>query len=124
MLLCRASRARELYYKISLILWAPFSLKTLLLKSAPVRAKHVRRTVEVAGKLLRIRRSQKQRDRYWPLIGHKISFFFFNHRHKHSNKSWNDSLRVASQGLSQLFLKIFAAVFPDSTGSPRMGIIR
>ena len=49
--------------------------------------------------------------------------FFFNHRHKHSNKSWNDSLRVAYQGLSQLFLKTFAAVFPDSTGSPRMGVI-
>ena len=48
-------------YRISVVLWAPFALKTLLGKSSPAQAKHVRRKVEVAGKTLRIRRSQKQR---------------------------------------------------------------
>ena len=48
-------------YRISVVLWAPFALKTLLGESSPAQAKHVRRKVEVAGKTLRIRRSQKQR---------------------------------------------------------------
>ena len=87
-----ALRAREssAIIKFSFILRAPFSLKTLLLESSTTRAKRVRRTVEVAAKL-RIRRSRKQRYRYWPHIGHKISLFvcffgffvchfFFNHR--------------------------------------------
>ena len=47
-------------YRISVVLWAPFALKTLLGESSPAQAKHVRRKVEVAGKTLRIRRSQKQ----------------------------------------------------------------
>ena len=48
-------------HRISVVLWAPFGLKTLLGKSSLEKAKHVRRKVEVAGKTLRIRRSQKQR---------------------------------------------------------------
>ena len=48
-------------YRISVVLWAPFALKTLLGESSPAQAKHVRRKVEVAGKTLRIRRSRKQR---------------------------------------------------------------
>ena len=51
-------------------------------ESSLARAKHVRWTVEFAGKLLRIRRLRKQRDRCWPLVGHKIP-------EKPSNKSWN-----------------------------------
>ena len=48
-------------YRISVVLWAPFALKTLLEKALLQKAKHVRRKVVVAGKTLRIRRSQKQR---------------------------------------------------------------
>ena len=39
-------------YRISSVLWAPFPLKTLLEDSSPARAKHIRRTVKVAGRLL------------------------------------------------------------------------
>ena len=41
------------------------------------------KTVEFAGKLLRIRRSRKQRDRCWPSIVLRPI------REKHSNESWN-----------------------------------
>ena len=41
------------------------------------------KTVEFAGKLLRIRRSRKQRDRCWP------SIVLRSIREKHSNESWN-----------------------------------
>ena len=49
-----------------------FSLKTLLENSSPTLA--VRQTVEFAGELLCVRRSRKQRDRFWPPIGHKHIF--------------------------------------------------
>ena len=39
-------------------------------------------------------------------------------RDKHSNESWNSSIRVASQGLSRPFLKTFAAVYPHPTDRP------
>ena len=58
-------------YGVSLVLWGLFSLKTLLQESSLARARHVRPTVEFAGKLLRIGRSRKRRDRCCPLIGHK-----------------------------------------------------
>ena len=51
-------------HRMSLVLLAPFSLETLLEESSTARAKHVRRTVEFAGKLLRIRRSRKLAS-YW-----------------------------------------------------------
>ena len=60
--------ANMLNYGTSSVLWAPFSLKTLLEESSPGGARLVQKTVENAGKLLRIRRSRKQRDRCWPLI--------------------------------------------------------
>ena len=92
--------------------WKLFSEKALLQK-----AKHVRRKVEVAGKTLRIRRSRKQRDRCWPLIGYKTIFgaqLQTSIRISHGTGSF----RVASQGLSRQFLKTFAAVVsPDATGS-------
>ena len=44
-------------YRISLVLWAPSSLKTVLKESPPAQAKHVQRTVEFGGKLLQIRGS-------------------------------------------------------------------
>ena len=40
----------------------PLMVKMKLEESSPARAKHARRTVEFAGKLLRIRNSRKQRD--------------------------------------------------------------
>ena len=58
-------------YGISLVLWGLSSLKTLLQESSLAQAKHVRPTVEFAGRLLRIGRSRKRRHRCWPLIGHK-----------------------------------------------------
>ena len=44
-------------YRISLVLWAPSSVKTVLKESPPAQAKHVQRTVEFGGKLLPIRGS-------------------------------------------------------------------
>ena len=78
---------------------------------------------QFTGKLPRIRRSRKQCDRFWPPI--------------RKNLTWSETcisisrgtglLRVASHGLSRLFLKTFAAVYFDPTrltasGSPRMGL--
>ena len=104
-------------YRISVVLWAPFALKTLLGKSSPAQAKHVRRKVEVAGKTLRIRRSRKQRDRCWPLIGYKTIFGAQLQTSIRISRG-TGSFRVASQGLSRQFLKTFAAVVsPDATGS-------
>ena len=75
-------------YRISVVLWAPFALKTLLGKSSPAQAKHVRRKVEVAGKTLRIRRSQKQR--VIDLASYCLqNYFWCPITDKHSNKSWN-----------------------------------
>ena len=65
--------ANMLRYGISSVLWAPFSLKTILEESTPAGARQVRKTVEKAGKFLSIKRSRKQRDRCWPLgLGAKI----------------------------------------------------
>ena len=47
----------------------------LLEESSPAQAKHVRRTVEFAGKPLLKKRWRKERDRFWSLVGHKIIFF-------------------------------------------------
>ena len=70
-------------YRISVVLRAPFTLKTLLGESSPAQAKHVRRKVEVAGKTLRIRRSRKQR-----VIDVRLqNYFWCPITEKHSNKS-------------------------------------
>ena len=84
-------------YGISLVLGGPFSLKTLLQESSPVRARQVRRTVEFPCELLSYKKITKASIR----TSRKTS-----------------SLRVASQGLSHLFLKTFAAVSPDPTDRP------
>ena len=57
-------------------------------ESSLARAKHVRWTVEFGGKRLRIRRLRQQRDRCWPLVGHKI-IVLCQITDKPSNKSWN-----------------------------------
>ena len=44
------------------------------------------RTVKFAGKLRRIRRSRRQRDKYWPLAGHK-NIFVPNHRLRATSSS-------------------------------------
>ena len=82
-------------------LW-PFSLKTLLEESSPARAKQERLTVEFEGKSLRIRRSRKHHNRYWPCAQSQTSIRM---------SRGTGSSAVASQGLSRLFLKTFAAVF-------------
>ena len=78
-------------------LGGPFSLKTLLQESSPVRARHVWRTVEFPCELLSYKKITKASIR----TSRKTS-----------------SLRVASQGLSHLFLTTFAAVSPDPTDRP------
>lgn len=75
----------------------PFSLKTLLQESSPVRAIQVRRTVEFPGELLLYKKITKASIR---------------------TSRGTNSLRVASQGLSYLFLKTFAAVSPVPTDRP------
>ena len=75
----------------------PFSLKTLLQESFPVRARQVWRTVEFLCELLSYKKITKASIR----TSRKTS-----------------SLRVASQGLSHLFLTTFAAVSPDPTDRP------
>ena len=75
-------------------LGGPFSLKTHLQESSPVRARQVLRTVEFRGELLSYKKITKARIR---------------------TSRGTSSLRVASQGLSHLFLKSFAAVSPDPT---------
>ena len=75
----------------------PFSLKTLLQESSPVRAIQVRRTVEFPGELLLYKKITKASIR---------------------TSHGTNSLRVASQGLSHLFLKTFAAVSPVPTDRP------
>ena len=82
-------------------LW-PFSLKTSAEESSLARAKQERLKVEFEGKRLRIRRSQKHHNRYWPCAQSQTSIRM---------SRGTGSLGVASQGLSRLFLKTFAAVF-------------
>ena len=79
--------ADMLNYGISLILcphflWKLFWKKALL--HNPDMYGDLRRTVNFAGKLLRIRSSRQWRDRCLSLIWHKKSS-----RVKHSNESWN-----------------------------------
>ena len=88
--------------------WGSLSLKILLEDSSPAPAR-LGVEDEFAGKLLRIRRSRKPRDRCWLLIGHK-----------QLQKSIRISrgtglLKVASQGLSRPFLKTFATIYADPT---------
>ena len=113
-----------LNYGISSVLWTTVSLKTLLQESSPAQqpCRRERRIVEFAGKLLRIRRERKQRDRCCAAIEHKKKAI----RDKHLKESWNwfQSLRVASQGLAHPFLKTFVTACQTrntAPGSPRMG---
>ena len=101
---CMSLYGKSTTYRISVVLWAPFVLKTLLRESTPAQAKHVRRKVEVAGKTLRIRRSRKQRDRCWSLIGYKIVFGAQSQTSIRISRG-TGSFRVASQGLCRQFLK-------------------
>ena len=80
------------------------SLKILLEDSSPAPAT-LGVQDEFVGKLLRIRRSRKLRDRCWPLIGHK--------QLKKSIRTSRGTglLKVASQGLSRPFLKTFATIY-------------
>lgn len=90
-------------------LWKLFWKKALL--HNPDMYADLRRTVNFAGKLLRIRSSRQWRDRCLSLIWHK--------KIKQSQAfEWVVELaflRVASQGLSQPSLKTFAPVFPSPT---------
>ena len=70
--------------------------------SKKARAKQERLTVEFEGESLRIRRSGKHHNRYWPCAQSLTSIRM---------SSGTGFLGVASQGLSRLFLKTFAAVF-------------
>ena len=88
---------------------APFSPKTLLEEKG--------QTVEFAGKTLRIKRSRKQRDRCWPLTGHRIIFCAQSQTSIHISQV-TALLRVTSQRLSFPFLKTFPAPFPDPTDCP------
>ena len=103
-----------LNYSISSVLWDPFSRKTLLEESSPARVGQVWRTVESAGKLLRIRNSRKQCDWWWPPIGHKNIFCAQSETSIRMSRGTR-SLSIASKRLFLSFLKIFAAVFPDPT---------
>ena len=81
---------------------------------SPARARQVRRTVKFAGKLLRIRKSRKQRYGCWPPIGHKNTFCAQSETSIRMSRG-TGLLRVASQGLSHPFLKTLVAVYPDPT---------
>ena len=91
-----------LNYGISLVLWTPLSLKTLLKESSCTRARQVQ-IVKFAGKLLHIRRSQEQHDRYWPLNGDKKEFSCV----QSETNIWLSS-----------FLKTFATVIPALIDCP------
>ena len=74
-----------------------------------------RRTDGFADKLLRIRRSRKQRDRCWPPNQSETSI---------GMSRGTGSLRVRSQAVSRPFLKTFATfLLTELTGSPRMSKI-
>ena len=97
---CMSLYGNSTTYRISVVLWVPFALKTLLGESSPAQAKHVRRKVEVAGKTLRIRRSRKQRV----IIAYKIISGVQSQTSIRISRG-TGSFRVASQGLSRQFLK-------------------
>ena len=70
-----------------------------------------RSLVEFAGKLLRIRRSWKQRDRRWPPFAQSETSIPLSCE--------TGSVRAASQELSHPFLKTFAAAYRDPWVSER-----
>ena len=84
---------------------------------SPASAKYVRRAIEVAVKLPRIRRSRKQRDRCWPLVGHLIILCAKSQKIVRISRETGSS-REASLGSSLPFLKAFDAVFPPSADRP------
>ena len=77
------------------------------------------KTVEFAGKVLRIRRSRKQRDRCLPSIVLRPI------REKHSNESWNWFVKSSIPGVVALSWKLslpFITTRLTAPGSPRMVI--
>ena len=102
--------ANMLNYGISLILWPPFSLKTLLEESCPAQPSQVRRAVDFAGKLLRVRSSRKRCDKCLSLFWHKKSI-----RDKHSNESGNWFFKSSIPGALSTVLENFRPRFsqPD-----------
>ena len=70
------------------------------------------KTVEFTGKLLRIRRSRKQRDRCC------LRLFCAQSEKSIPMSPGTGSLRVVSQGFCRPFLKTFAAVYPHPTDRP------
>ena len=97
---------------------APLSLKTPLKEYSSARARQVRRTVEFSGKLHRLSRSRKQRDRCWPRIRHYCA--------QSETSIWKSrgscSLRLKSQGLSRPFWKTFRSSFFRLDWWPLLGI--
>ena len=101
-------------------LWSSFSLKNLLqevLLHKPDRYGRqfftgVEGTVEFAGTLLCIRRSQMLCDRCWPLI------FCAQSQTRIWISQGTGLLTVVSQGLPHLFMETFVAIFPDLTNRP------
>ena len=79
----------------------------------------VRRTVEFAGKPLRIRRSRKQCDRYWSQI-----VFLCQITEKRSDESWNWSVEGSIPGALSPVLENFRRplfqTWLTAPGSPRI----
>ena len=70
------------------------------------------RTVEFVDKLLRMRRSRKQRDRCWPSLGTTIT-------DKHSNESWNRFVRNSIPGAPSPVLENFRIRFSPPNWPPQ-----
>ena len=68
------------------------------------------RTVEFAGKLFRVRRSWKQHDRCWPLIGQK-NYFLYPITDKNSNASRNWFIKRSIPGAILIILENFHCHF-------------
>ena len=100
---------------------APLSLKTPLKEYSSARARQVRRTVEFSGKLHRISRSRKQRDRCWPRIRHYCAQSETSIR----KSSWQLFVKIKITGaLSPVLENIPPPFFPTRlmtvVGYPRM----
>lgn len=105
-----SENSTEIYYNVT---------KLLLIKEIPGTAIYGAQSSFQVLKILRIRRSQKQRDRCWSPIGYTNIFFLANQRQAFKRVVEPKlSLKVAPQGLSHSFLKTFAAFYPDPTNRP------
>ena len=93
-----------------------FSLKTLFEESSPVRARQtVRRTVEFAGKLARIR----PRKQWWPPIEHTIFFLPITEKHSNESRNWfvKSRLLVALSPVLESFRCHFPQKYEDGHDS-------